>query len=97
MLAALEINLAVMLFVSAADMTRGQPAVVIAAPGFFLWFEQAPMRTGFRNLIEGRRLLETLNGRERTITFERHKLYQLDLLALSERHDCFFPMRASSE
>src|SRR5437762_1486624 len=86
-----------MLFVPAANVARCQPAVIVPSAGFFLRFEQAADRSPLCDLIKSRRLLETLNRREWTITFERHKLHQFDLLAFRQRHDRFLPMRAPTK
>src|SRR5262249_39136102 len=71
---AFEINLAIMLFVTAPDVTRSQSAVVVPAPGFPLRLEQTPLRTPFRDFIKSRRLLETLDWGERAIILKRHKI-----------------------
>src|SRR5262249_22010107 len=73
-LAAFEIDFAVMLFVSAADVARSHSAVIVAATGFFLRLEQALRRSPLCDFVEGRRLFKTLDRRERAITFERHKI-----------------------
>src|SRR5207302_11207323 len=88
---------AVVLFVPAANVPRRKPAIIIASAGSLFRLEQTPLWTPLRDLIERRRLLETLDRREWAIILERHKLYQLDLLAFREGHDCFLPMRAPAE
>jgi len=55
----LEINLALFLFVTAADMTRGQTTESIATAGLLLWLNQAFFRRPFCDLIESRQRLET--------------------------------------
>src|SRR5436305_6741222 len=55
------------------------------------------MGTRFCDLIERGRLLETLDWRERAIFLERHKLHELDLLALREGHDRFFPVGTAAQ
>ena len=69
MLAPFEINFAIFLFVTAADMPRCEPAVIIAAAGFFLLFHQAPSRSPLGDFIEARQRLEAQSRRKGAIIF----------------------------
>jgi hypothetical protein len=52
------------MFVTAADMSRRQPTVVVATAAPFLRLKKALFRAPLRNFIEGRQRLETLRRRE---------------------------------
>ena len=69
MLAAFEIDFPVMLLMPAANVARRQPAVAVATARLSLRFQQTPVRRKFRDLVERRRLFETLDWREWTIIF----------------------------
>src|SRR6266487_6325204 len=54
-----EIDLAIMLFVTAADVARSQPPEMITTAGLFLRLEQTLRRSRFRNFIESWERLES--------------------------------------
>src|SRR5262249_57245260 len=76
-LATLEINLAIFVFVTTADVSRCQPTVLIAAAGFFLGLNKALFRAPFRNLIERRQRLETQRRREWAKFFQCHEFLSI--------------------
>ena len=58
-LAPFKIDFAIVVFVAAANVSRCQPATVIAATAFFLRLEKTLFRAPLCNFIEGRKRLET--------------------------------------
>jgi hypothetical protein len=62
-LAPFEIDLAIFVFVAAADMSRCQPTAVIATAAFFLRLKKALFRAPLCNFIERRQRLEALRRR----------------------------------
>jgi hypothetical protein len=71
-LATFEINLAIFLLMAAANVPRGQPAVIVPASAPFLDFGQAFVRTRLRDLVEGRVRLETQSRGKWAITSKCH-------------------------
>jgi len=53
-----EIDFAIMLLVTATDVTGSQPPKMITTAGLFLRLEQALRRSRFRNFIESRKRLK---------------------------------------
>src|SRR5215831_11779413 len=85
------------MFVAAADVSRRQPAIVVAAAGFFLRLEQASFRAPLRDFIESRQRLETQRRRQRAKFFQGHNFWrsdEIDLLALLQGDNGFLPARA---
>src|ERR1041385_5325074 len=95
-LAPFEIDLAVMLFVAAADVARGQPAENISAATFLLRLEQRLLRGCLGDFIEGGQLLESQNRSEWTKTFQGHRLNEIDFLALLQSDDRLLPARLAA-
>src|SRR5262249_49024625 len=62
-LAPLEIDLSIFLFVTAANVPRCEPAVVVATAGLFLRLDEAPFTAPLRDFIESRQRLETQRRR----------------------------------
>jgi hypothetical protein len=54
-----EIDLAIMLFMTATDVARSQSAKMITAAGLFLRLQQTLCRPRFRNFVESRERLES--------------------------------------
>src|SRR5205807_6021245 len=97
-LPAFEVDLAVFLFMSAADVARSEPAVVVPAAAPFLYLDETLVRLRFRDLSESRKRLETERGSEWAKTFESHnQLDEIDLVAFLQCHDRLFPMRFTAE
>src|SRR5437763_5244660 len=57
-LASRKINLAIFLFVPAADMPRSEPPVAVATAAFFLRLHKPPLRPPLCDFIESRQRLE---------------------------------------
>ncbi len=72
MFATLEVDLAVFLLVPAADMTRGQAALVVAAAAAFLHLGQRMMRLRLGNFGKGRERFETLRRGKWAICSDGH-------------------------
>jgi hypothetical protein len=68
-LAPFEIDFAIFLFMTAADMPGCEPAVIIATAGFFLRLNQALGRPPLCDFIEARQRLEAQSRRKRAIIF----------------------------
>src|SRR5262249_4292663 len=92
-----KVDEAIALFVAATAEAAGHPTVMCAPAGRGLMLEQTPLRLGFGDLGEvadgvvaaGRaRWLERLETHVLTLGFE-----ELDLVALLEGDDRFFPVR----
>src|SRR5207302_1665404 len=87
-LLAAEIDVAVLLLVTAADETRGDPADGIAAAGLRLPFGERLLGLRLRNLIERVMRLKTDAGGSRLVFFDRHSVLCLspnrELHALDE-------------
>src|SRR6266513_1893945 len=61
-LAARKINLAILLFVATANVTRCETAVAVATAGFFLRLNKSPLRPPLCNFIESRQRLKAQRG-----------------------------------
>jgi hypothetical protein len=59
MLVPFKIDFAILMFVTAADMSRRQPTVVVATAASFLRLKKTLFRTPLRNFFERRQRLET--------------------------------------
>ena len=59
-----EIDLAIILFVSAANVTRRKPSIIIAAAGLFLWLNKTFGRLPLRDLLESGERLKAKSRRE---------------------------------
>ncbi len=62
---------------STPEVSRGEPAIIVAAAGFLFLLGQTVLRTEVGDFLESRRLFETLDWRERTITLKRHNGLQI--------------------
>ena len=72
MLLALEINLAVLLFMPAADVPGGQPAIIVPAAASLLDSDETLMRLRFRDLGKSWKRLETKCGSKWRKILESH-------------------------
>src|SRR5262249_2555033 len=63
MLASFKIDLAILVFVTATDMSRCQSTVVVATAASFLRIKKALFRTPLRNFIKRRQRFEALRRR----------------------------------
>jgi hypothetical protein len=73
--AAFEVDEAQLALVSAADVTAGQAALVVAAAGALACADEALLRLLLGDLLERREGLEARGRRERTESFECHGVW----------------------
>src|SRR5581483_3471004 len=71
-LASFEINLAVFLLVTAANVARGKPAVAVATAAFFLRLNKTPFRSPLCDFIKSWQRLETKRRRQGAEFFKCH-------------------------
>jgi hypothetical protein len=64
MLTPFEIDFPILMFVTAADMSRRYPTVVVATTALLLRLKKALFRAPLRNRIESRQRFEPLSRRE---------------------------------